>query len=389
MINKKRRSFVSLVEKQSMNNSLALLLVIQVIFLFMHWFIYETLILLLHIESPFAVALLRYSLLFLAFSFTLASLLAIKYKNAAARWFYILGSVWAGVLYFLFIASFFGWIAFDFILSPDYAVLVTGALFALAIAIAIYGVVNARRPRVTNISFVLPSLPAGWAGKTAVFVSDVHAGHVRHRRFVEEVVEKINEINPSAVFIGGDFYDGLAVDLDAVTEPLSRLTAPLGVYFVTGNHEQLRDDTPYTDTLRKFGVRVVHNEVLDVGGLQVVGADYGTTRKKTDYKKMLAGLNLDPDRPSILLRHVPNYMRHAENRGISVQLSGHTHNGQVFPLDIISAIIYKRHHRGLKKYKSLSVYTSSGAGTWGPPLRVGTKSEMVVIKFLDRKPVSV
>jgi len=362
----------------------AYLLFIQVALLCMHWFVYTTLILLLHIENPVLAAFLKYTLLFLAISFISASVLAMRYKNKIVTWFYAVASTWMGFFYFLFIASFFSWIAFDFFLRPSDAEIFTGLLLSLALVVSVRGVIKTRELTVTRISMRLPNLPQSWAGKTAVFISDIHAGHIYNRKFVNRLVEKINGINPDIVLIAGDFYDGLAVDLTAVTEPLSRLKTKHGVYFVTGNHEQFGNDAPYLNALKKAGVKVLDNEIADIDGLQLIGVDHASTEKRKDYEEILGKLGLEAGRPSILLRHVPDHIRLTEKAGISAQLSGHSHNGQVFPLDLISAAIYRKFHYGPRKYKNLSVYTSSGTSTWGPPLRVGTKSEMVVINFQNR-----
>jgi hypothetical protein len=361
------------------------LVIIQAILLCLHWFIYTTAIVLLRVEYPPLAAFLKYAIFSLAFGFVLASVLASKYKNRTVRWLYTAAATWMGLFYFLFMASFLGWIAFDFFIPPDAARIFTTALFILSVVIAIRGVVGAFRPGITNISFEFPNLPQNWQGKTAVFISDIHAGQIRGRRFVNYVVDRINEINPEIVLIGGDFYDGLAVDLGAVTEPLSRLKAPRGTYFVTGNHERYGGGAPYPDILKKFGVKVLKNETVNVAGLWISGVDYADTHKTEDGKKILEEMcSRNPKGPHIFLRHAPEHICQTEKTGFSVQLSGHTHGGQVFPLNIISSIIYRGHNYGLKRYKNLSVYTSSGAGTWGPPLRVGTKSEIVAIKLLSR-----
>ncbi len=115
--------------------------------------------------------------------------------------------------------------------------------------------------------------------------------------------------------------------------------------------------------------------------VQIVGVDYKTTEKRSDFEKVLSSLPIDANLPSILLKHVPSNLDVAEKRGISLGLFGHTHRAQVFPFSIITHFVYKGFDYGLKKLGKMQVYTSSGVGTWGPPIRVGSNSEIVILNF--------
>jgi predicted MPP superfamily phosphohydrolase len=224
-------------------------------------------------------------------------------------------------------------------------------------------------------------LPEQWKGKTAVWVSDTHLGQVRGYGFAQHLAAKIENLHPDVVFVGGDLYDGLAVDLDRVIEPFSKISTPYGIYFITGNHEEFLDNTPYLQAVRRAGIKVLYNEKVELDGLQIIGVDYMDSRREEHFRTILQKMAIDPRKPSILLKHAPLHLQVAREHRISFQLSGHTHQGQVFLFRFITSMVYQGYDYGLKWFGDLLVYTSSGAGTWGPPMRLDTKPEIVVITF--------
>jgi predicted MPP superfamily phosphohydrolase len=194
------------------------------------------------------------------------------------------------------------------------------------------------------------------------------------------MVAKILSEDPDAIFIAGDLYDGTAIDAGRAAEPLNKLTAPHGVYFVAGNHEQFGDDSKYLRAIAATGVRVLTNEKVEVDGLQIIGVPYRNAQNGT-FASILHNIRLDRDRASILLTHAPDHPEIAEAAGVSLQLSGHTHLGQFIPWSWMARGIYRQFVYGLSRIGKMQVFTSSGAGTWGPPLRLGSNSEIVVLEF--------
>jgi predicted MPP superfamily phosphohydrolase len=222
-----------------------------------------------------------------------------------------------------------------------------------------------------------------WKGKKIVFVSDFQLGNIYNQRFAARVVKKINALDPYAVLIGGDLYDGVVCDEEKVIEPLRDLHPKGGTYFITGNHEYYLRDVPRASaTIRALGITVLDNKKVDIGGIDVIGVDYKAVHKKEDFKKILEQIGVDHTKPSILLKHEPSDLAVAEAAGISLDLSGHTHHGQIFPLMFFTWQIYKGFDYGLRHLGAMQVFTSSGVGTWGPPLRLGTNSEIVAIEFV-------
>jgi len=227
----------------------------------------------------------------------------------------------------------------------------------------------------------LPHLPAAWQGREVVLVSDLHLGNVRGARFMRRVVNKVRSLQPYAVFVTGDMFDGPKADYDRLAEPCRALSAPGGVYFVTGNHEEFTDRAKYIGAVERAGLRVLNNEKVTMEGLQILGVHDGEGSQPERLQKILQDAAVDRRQASILLAHRPAHLSIVEEAGISLQVSGHTHKGQFWPW---SWVIYKVHGPfayGLNRAGNLLVLTTSGAGTWGPPMRVGTKSEIVLIRL--------
>jgi predicted MPP superfamily phosphohydrolase len=321
---------------------------------------------------------------FLSVSFVAASLLAFRYTNAVVRAFYRAAAVWLGLLTFFFIAAVSSWIIFGVArlagANLNFHLLVE-FLFATAAVIGLYGVFNAGWTRITRTTVRLANLPEAWRGRKAALISDVHLGHVRNGSFLRRMVAKILQEAPDAIFIAGDLYDGTAIDAGLAAKPLQQLKAPQGVYFVAGNHEQFGDDSKYLRAVEAAGVRVLSNEKVEVDGMQIIGVPYRNATRDTHLASTLRGVHLDRDRASILLTHAPDHPEIAEAAGVSLQLSGHTHLGQFIPWSWMARRIYRQFVYGLSRIGKMQVFTSSGAGTWGPPLRLGSNPEIVMLQF--------
>ena len=260
------------------------------------------------------------------------------------------------------------------------------ATFTLATAAGLYGLLNAAWPRVTRITVSLPNLPPQWRGRTAALVSDLHLGHVRNVRFVRRVVNKLLTLKNDIVFIAGDLYDGVAADFEKLAHPWADLVASpqaatLGVYYIAGNHEEFYRNAEYLPPLLRAGIRVLNNEKVEVDELQLIGVHYRDAVNAEQYRSILRGMKLDRARASVLLLHAPVRLPISEEEGISLQLSGHTHGGQFFPWTLIAQRVWSKFVHGLQRFGTLQVYTTYGTGTWGPPLRLGTRPEIVLIRF--------
>ena len=355
------------------------IIIVQSILFLGHWFLYETWIKFFGLpESP---AKLRVLLAVLSVSFVSASWLAFRYSNFAVRALYTVSVVWLGFSSFFFFASWACWIVYfaATLLGFHPAPRVIGSVFfGAAVLAGLYGMINAACTRVKRISVKLPNLPDSWRGRVAALVSDTHLGHVRSYAFIRRVISTLIRLQPDVVFIGGDLFDGTKADLDGLAEPWGELAAPLGTYFVAGNHDGFTGHAKHVEAVTNSGVRVLNNEKVTVDGMQIVGVHY---HDSVHLRSILRRAELDRERASILLTHAPSGLPIAEEEGISLQLSGHTHGGQIFPFTWIVSRVWGQFTYGLKRLGNLLVYTSSGTGTWGPPMRVGTKPEIVLIEF--------
>jgi len=359
--------------------------IVQSILFLGHWFLYRTLVRFFGVVNPSRLFTLKISFALLSISLVLTSFLAFRYSNLPVRYLYTAAASWLGIFYLFILASILCWIFYGLgklVHLPLNGKILIEILIGLALMASLYGFINAGVIRVTRISLQLPHLPNPWKGKTAVWVSDTHLGQVRNDGFAQKIATLVQSLHPDIVFIGGDLYDGEAVDLGKVIEPFSKMSVPGGMYFVTGNHEEFYDNTPYLQAVRRAGIRVLYNEKVDLDGLQIVGVDYKDSRSEEQFRTILQKMGIDPHQPSILLKHVPLHLHVAKEQGISLQLSGHTHQGQVFLFRFITARVYKGYDYGLKWFGDFIVYTSSGAGTWGPPMRIDTQPEIVVIRFM-------
>ena len=346
-----------------------------------HLLLYETWTRGLDVPVSFGVKL---AFVLLSVSFIASSLLAFRYTNAVVRAVYKASAIWLGLLSFLFLAAVTSWIVFGVTqlagLQNNFHRIVE-VLFGAAVAIGVYGVLNASCTRITRATVRLANLPDAWRGRRAALISDVHLGHVRNGSFLRRMVTKILKEEPDAIFIAGDLYDGTAIDAHRAAEPLKELAAPQGVYFVAGNHEQFGDDSKYLNAVAAAGVRVLSNEKVEVDGLQIVGVPYRNAAHRSRFAAVLQAIALDRERPSILLTHAPDHPGVAEAAGVSLQLSGHTHLGQFIPWSWIARRAYRQFVYGLSRIGKMQVFTSSGAGTWGPPLRLGSNPEIVMLEF--------
>lgn len=255
-------------------------------------------------------------------------------------------------------------------------------LFGLAAGTTLYGLINAYWIRTTRVMVALPNLPRAWQGRTLALVSDVHLGNVRGGAFVLRIVARLNALKPDAVLLAGDMFDGADVDLATIAQAWEKLEAPHGVYFSTGNHDEFSERSKYLASLTRAGVRVLHNKKIELdGGLQLIGVHDSEAGEPALFRKILDHAQIDRSRASILLTHQPSNLAIPEEAGVSLQVSGHTHGGQFWPWTHVVSRVHGRFAYGLNRLNSLQVLTSSGVGTWGPPIRVGTRSEIVLIRL--------
>lgn len=348
---------------------------------------------------------MKIALAILSVSFVSASLCAWYSHHPLVRVWYTAAAVWLGMASYFFWAAIFCWIVYGFSRVAGFkwqTNYIADALFGVALLVAIYGVLNAASLRITRLKIALPNLPEQWRGRVAALVSDMHLGHIRNGRFIRRLVRKLAGLRPDVIFLAGDLYDGTSANFQKLAEPWRQITSEsngtdsafatairnspngrgkLGVYYIAGNHEEFYSDAEYHAPLVAAGVRELNNQKVEVDGLQVVGVHYRDAAHPERYRQILREAAIDRHRASVLLLHAPVNLPVAESEGISLQLSGHTHGGQFFPYTLIAGRVWGKLIHGLSRIGNLQIYTNYGAGTWGPPLRVGTFAEIVMITF--------
>ena len=317
-------------------------------------------------------------------AFILTTILGFRLTNPLLRAVYSLSAAWLGFLNFAFFAAIACWIVDlpDWLAGwplPRFAL--AAVLYGLAVLVTIYGLINAASLRVTRVTIPLPNLPEAWIGHTIALVTDLHLGHISGPKFLHRVLSRLRLLQPDAVLISGDMFDGTPLGLDHLAAPWRDYSAPRGVYFVTGNHDEFADRSIYINAVQRTGVRVLNNEKISLHGLQIVGVHDSEVGDPALLRKILREVKLDPTQPSILVVHRPENLSVSEAEGISLQLSGHTHGGQLWPWSLLVSRIYGRFAHGLQRLNKLQVFTSYGVGTWGPPLRVATRSEIILIRL--------
>jgi hypothetical protein len=334
--------------------------------------------------SPNGARDLGVVLFVLGISFVVAALLGFRFSNLLVELVYKTAAVWLGFLNYIFWAACACWVCrlvlalthTDTALNRE---LVAAVFFGLAILTGLYGMLNARGIRERRLSVTLPNLPASWRGRSALVISDMHLGNINGSAFARRIAKIAERLDPRIIFIAGDLFDGSKADPARLAGPLFELKPEFGTYFSGGNHEDFGDADAYESTLTRGGIRVLHNECVMTDGLRIAGVSYADSTRPMQLRSFLEGLRLDGGPASILLNHVPSRLPIVEVAGVSMQISGHTHGGQMFPFTWFTRRAFGKYTYGLHPFGKLQVLTSSGVGTWGPPMRVGTAPEVVLI----------
>ena len=264
-----------------------------------------------------------------------------------------------------------------------------GGAAILGLGASAMGVASALSPvAVKKVRVAIDRLSRAASGTRIVQITDVHIGPTIGRGFIEDVVARINALKPDVVAITGDLVDGSVKELAEHVAPLAKLEAKHGVYFVTGNHEYYSGVDEWIAHLRTLGVKVLRNERVRIGGehgFDLAGIDdhssdsYGKGHG-SDLKRALEGR--DGERACVLLAHQPRGIELADELGVDLQLSGHTHGGQMFPWNL-AVRLQQPFVAGLHRLTRAQIYVSKGTGYWGPPMRVGAPAEITEIELVS------
>ena len=339
---------------------------------------------------------ITFAILFI--SYIIGRVLERLHQFKIAKVFIIIGSFWmAAMVYFLFMVLLIDIIRLFLLIfkispsmfSEDYGILklmlLCAAIF-INFILVFTGHLIALNPKVNVLNLSINKPLKNIKELNIVAVSDIHIGTLIAERRVARLAKRINKLNPDIVLFAGDVIDEVLThvvyyDMGA---PLKNINAPLGVYSITGNHEYIGGADEAVAYLQSLNIKVLRDEVVKIkDAFYIIGReDKDKTRFSGTKRKELADLvkNLDATLPTILMDHQPFKLQQAVDNNISLQLSGHTHHGQLFPFNLITKKIFEV-SSGYKLIKDTHIYVSNGYGTWGPPVRLFKRPEIVNIKL--------
>jgi predicted MPP superfamily phosphohydrolase len=299
--------------------------------------------------------------------------LEIKFSNNISAKMNIIASSWLGFLFIILVIV----LGYDIIrLIPGISLNPQQAgrwILILTIGLTGFGLINANFVRIRKLD-----IPSNGLKKKLriVHLSDLHIGSIHGTKYLEKVVRKTKALNPDLVLITGDLADGPYRYTNDTFKALDDLEMP--VYFTTGNHEYYAGFDYILNILNKTKLIILRNEKVDLGDIQLVGIDDNWDKNKVN--ELLKNLKIDPNKFTVLMYHRPTDLEMVNKHGVNLILVGHTHGGQFLPFILFAKLIWKR-FKGLYKFKDTYMYTTTGAGTWGPPLRLGTNSEITMINL--------
>lgn len=341
----------------------------------------------------------------LSLSFILASLIDYWLPGSVARILYTLSALWLGIFFHLILGAVILWVIRLVGLIGKFNVAATyvpHGVLAVAGLMILWGLWNAQNLTVTDVSIPMKDLPDVWKERKIVLISDVHIGRIRQKRFLNKLVKKINDLSPDLVAITGDLIDHGIKDISEYVSSFGQFESKFGVFYVTGNHEIMGNANNIRVSLRQANFTILENEVKTVDGLSFWGVGYPPMDRE---QLPLSVPKLK--HPTILLHHSPvsmaplfdpdkigNYDAYSnregdfsfeESLGVALMLTGHTHAGQMFPLNYITHYLFQGYDYGLNAFEDLLIYTSSGITPWGPPFRTICHSEIVLISLVDKE----
>jgi len=313
-----------------------------------------------------------YSLIFLfAMSYPAAAVLERTVSHIITRALYTIASVWMGISFFiLFLLLGYEILKFIFNIPPFMAGI---SIIVLASVISAYAIFNSLYLEVKELEINVPNLKRDMK---IVQLTDMHIGSIRNSGFITEIVKKTNALNPDIVLITGDTADGSAKLHPHMFNAIDNLKCP--VFLGIGNHDVYEGLDNVLEVLKTTNIGVLMDEMMEVHDIQIIGVNYSF--EQYHLKNVLSQLKIDKSKPSILMYHVPTGIEIASAAGVDLQISGHTHKGQFFPFNYLGRLVFQ-YFNGLYEYNGTHLYVSQGTGTWGPPMRLGSRNEITLIKL--------
>lgn len=384
--------------------TLLTILIIFTLLIFFNWVVYNFLKNSFSIQRRSKKILVFGILLILFFSFIATNLLTHYWNNWFTKFLLLISGIYLGffINFLLFIALAWIMILFFKIFKIKYKFKIIGIIvIILSTILTVYGVINALRISPAYVDVKIKNLPTNWQNKKIIQLSDTHLGNTLGEDYLKKVVKEVNGENPDIVVLTGDLFDGMdGFKIKPFIEIINQIKSPKGIFYVTGNHEGYLGASGIIDALNKGGIKVLNDDIVNIEGLQIMGVNYENGRNNS-VEKIKNNSNFNLNEPAILLYHPPTdiggnnshaslYLNPqvdfsgAKDLGVDLQLSGHTHKGQIFPFNYITKWIYGGYDYDLHKDGDFQIYISSGAGVWGPTMRTSGKNEIVVINLENK-----
>jgi hypothetical protein len=223
----------------------------------------------------------------------------------------------------------------------------------------------------------IDNLPEAWKGKKLIQISDLHLGSIHGVGYIQKIAKKINKLGPDYLIITGDLFDGHPGQLVKIGPELQKLSAKDKVIFIAGNHDKYLGLDKISPYLEQANILSLIDEAVTINDLEIIGYDYLDSQWRSD--RQVEGLRTYENQPRLLLNHTPTQIDEAKELNVSLQLSGHSHRGQMWPVSLMTELIYGKYHYGLHNEGAYNINTTSGLGSWGPPLRTFNRPEIVQI----------
>lgn len=374
-----------------------------------HYAVFKSFMHFFQISRPQVRIILYTAMAVLSFTFITAFIALLWRENLWTVAYYKFAAVWTGFMFHCLAATAAAWLLLAAARITGVSIsakTIASAALAIAILGTGYGMWAAFHPALRQVVVPVRNLPESWKETTIVHISDLHLGFFHQKAFAARVVNRINALNPELVLVTGDLLDGMGGNYAENVSPLDNLRAEHGAFFVTGNHEHYVGIEKSLEIISKTPLRILDNEAVEIAGLEILGVSYPGIADPAEIK------NLQPQKAPgsvrIAMFHTPTEM--AKNVGgmqqqhnanywrpdtaydlnqrlnMDLQLSGHTHHGQVFPVNLLTRMLYRGRDYGLTQINGFYLYTSCGAGSWGPPMRTTGRPEIAVIRLVEKAP---
>ena len=352
---------------------IAVITVFVLISLLINYLFINTIFLSLNLHKGLVFYLL---LLFLSFSYPLTVFFERYRPMIVTKIFYRVASIWIGMAFF----SVFVFLVYQIFLLffPIDKSIGSTVVLSFIFIMSVIALINGKKLKVNLVDIEIKGLKKDLK---IVQLSDLHIGAIHRKKYLEKVVKETNSLDPDVVVITGDLVDGSTVISNGILSSINKIKSP--VYFVVGNHDIYEGLDKIMPVLKKLKMKVLRDTKVKFKDVNFIGIDYSDFKEEISEK--LNKINVDKNKVNILLYHAPMFtLEELNKKGIDLHLAGHTHDGQIFPFNLFIRLMYQ-YPRGLYKSGDSSIFVSSGTGTWGPPMRLGSSNEINLINLISKK----